>query len=40
MNRRFYCDARTEVETVEGKVRGCFVNDLYYFSGPRYDTAE
>ena len=30
MNRRFYCDARTEVETVEGWVRGCFLNDHYY----------
>ena len=40
MNRRFYCDARTEVETVEGKVRGCFVNDLYYFRGIPYATAE
>ena len=40
MNRRFYCDARTEVETVEGRVRGCFVNDLYYFRGIPYATAE
>ena len=39
-NRRFYCDARTEVETVEGRVRGCFVNDLYYFRGIPYATAE
>ena len=40
MNRRFYCDARTEVETVEGKVRGCFLNDHYYFRGIPYATAE
>ena len=40
MNRRFYCDARTEVETVEGRVRGCFLNDHYYFRGIPYATAE
>ncbi|MDO5136906.1 MAG: carboxylesterase family protein [Oscillospiraceae bacterium] len=40
MNRRFYCDERTEVMTAAGKVRGCFVNDLYYFRGIPYAEAE
>ena len=40
MNRRFYCDWRTEVETEEGRIRGCFLNDHYYFRGIPYATAE
>ncbi len=40
MNRRFYCDDRTVVETAEGKIRGCFLNDHYYFRGIPYATAE
>jgi len=40
MNRRFYCDERTEVMTAAGKVRGCFLNDLYYFRGIPYAEAE
>ena len=40
MNRRFYCDERTEVMTATGKVRGCFLNDLYYFRGIPYAEAE
>ena len=39
-NRRFYSDSRTEVETAEGTVRGCFLNDHYYFRGIPYATAE
>ncbi len=39
-NRRFYSDSRTEVETAEGIVRGCFLNDHYYFRGIPYATAE
>ena len=40
MNRRFYCDERTVVETVEGRVMGCFLNDHYYFRVIPYATAE
>ena len=40
MNRRFYCDDRTVVETAEGKVRGCFLNDHYYFLGIPYAEAK
>ncbi len=40
MNRRFYCDERTEVMTAAGKVRGCFLNDHYYFRGIPYAEAE
>ncbi len=40
MNRRFYCDVRTEVRTAAGTVRGCFLNDHYYFRGIPYATAE
>ena len=40
MNKRFYCDERTVVETAEGKIRGCFLNDHYYFRGIPYATAE
>lgn len=36
MNRRFYCDERTVVETVEGRVMGCFLNDHYCFRGIPY----
>ena len=39
-NRRFYCDKRTEVEIDAGTVRGCFLNDHYYFRGIPYATAE
>ena len=38
-NRRFYCDERTEVETAEGRVRGAFLNDHYYFRGIPYANA-
>jgi len=40
MNRRFYCDDRTVVETAEGRIRGAFLNDHYYFRGIPYATAE
>ena len=40
MNRRFYCDDRTVVEIDSGKVRGCFLNDHYYFRGIPYAEAK
>ena len=40
MNRRFYCDDRTVVEIDAGKVRGCFLNDHYYFRGIPYARAK
>lgn len=40
MNRRFYCDDRTIVEISSGKVRGCYLNDHYYFRGIPYCDAE
>ncbi|MBP1554800.1 MAG: carboxylesterase/lipase family protein [Oscillospiraceae bacterium] len=40
INRRFYCDERTEVETAEGRIRGAFLNDHYYFRGIPYATAK
>ena len=40
MAREFFCDERTVVDTAEGRVRGCFLNDHYYFRGIPYATAE
>ena len=40
MNRRFYCDDSTTVQINSGKVRGCFLNDHYYFRGIPYAEAE
>lgn len=40
MNKCFYCDERTTVSIDTGKVRGCFLNGVYYFRGIPYCTAE
>ncbi|MBR3355743.1 MAG: carboxylesterase family protein, partial [Oscillospiraceae bacterium] len=40
MNRRFYCDDSTTAQINSGKVRGCFLNDHYYFRGIPYAEAE
>ena len=40
MNRRFYCNDSTTVQINSGKVRGCFLNDHYYFRGIPYAEAE
>lgn len=40
MNKNFFCDERTTVAIDSGKIRGCFLNGVYYFRGIPYCETE